>query len=182
MLQRLVAFDTTSRNSNLELIQYIQGYLGEHGVESTLVPNVEGTKANLYASIGPKAEGGIVLSGHTDVVPVDGQAWVTDPFTLSEKPDGNLYGRGTCDMKGFIATCLSHVPAFQRAELDDSPGHCVFWFQRESAPVEAFDPGGSRDARVAAIARLSSDPAARCESYAPRWDPAGTQILCRRCR
>lgn len=74
------------------------------------------------------------------------------------------------------------VPAFQRAELDESPGHCVFWFQRETAPVEAFDPGGSRDARVAAIARLSSDPAARCDSYAPRWDPAGTQVLCRRCR
>ena len=130
MLQRLVAFDTTSRNSNLELIQYIQSYLGEHGVQSTLVPNEDGTKANLYASIGPDAPGGIVLSGHTDVVPVDGQAWVTDPFTLSEKPDGNLYGRGTCDMKGFIATCLSHVPAFQRAPLK-VPMHFAFSYDEE---------------------------------------------------
>jgi acetylornithine deacetylase len=79
MLARLVAFDTASRNSNLELIQYVQAYLGDHGVASTLVPNDEGTKANLYATIGPQAEGGIVLSGHTDVVPVDGQPWMTDP-------------------------------------------------------------------------------------------------------
>jgi acetylornithine deacetylase len=130
MLQRLVAFDTTSRNSNLELIQHIQGYLGEHGVRSTLVPNAEGTKANLYASIGPDAPGGIVLSGHTDVVPVDGQAWDTDPFALTDKPDGNLYGRGTCDMKGFIATCLSHVPAFQRAKLK-VPMHFAFSYDEE---------------------------------------------------
>src|SRR4029079_301120 len=111
MLKRLVAFDTTSRNSNLDLIKYIQSYLDEHGVPSTLVPNAEGTKANLFATIGPDREGGIVLSGHTDVVPVDGQPWTTDPWTLTEKPDGNLYGRGTCDMKGFIAVVLSHVPA-----------------------------------------------------------------------
>ena len=130
MLQRLVAFDTTSRNSNLELIQYIHGYLRDPGVKSTLVPNEEGTKANLYASIGPDAPGGIVLSGHTDVVPVDGQAWDTDPWTLSEKPDGNLYGRGTCDMKGFIATCLSHVPAFQRAHLK-VPIHFAFSYDEE---------------------------------------------------
>ena len=110
MLKRLVAFDTTSRNSNLELIRYIQDYLDGHGVKSTLVPNAEGTKANLFASIGPETEGGVVLSGHTDVVPVDGQPWVTDPWELTEKPDGNLYGRGTCDMKGFIAACLAHVP------------------------------------------------------------------------
>jgi acetylornithine deacetylase len=91
MLQRLVAFDTTSRNSNLELIQYIQGYLDELGVSSTLVPNDEGTKANLYASIGPDAPGGIVLSGHTDVVPVDGQAWVTDPFTHAYPVDSHTH-------------------------------------------------------------------------------------------
>ena len=87
MLKRLVAFDTTSRNSNLELIHYIQDYLGGHGVQSTLVPNAEGTKANLFASIGPEAAGGVVLSGHTDVVPVDGQAWTTDPWELTEKPE-----------------------------------------------------------------------------------------------
>jgi acetylornithine deacetylase len=130
MLQRLVAFDTTSRNSNLELIRYIRGYLDEFGVTSTLVPNAEGTKANLFASIGPEDAGGIVLSGHTDVVPVDGQPWTTDPWTLTEKPDGNLYGRGTCDMKGFIAATLSHVPAFQRARLK-VPMHFAFSYDEE---------------------------------------------------
>ncbi len=130
MLRRLVAFDTTSRNSNLELIQYIQGYLDEFSVRSTLVPNAEGTKANLFATIGPEAEGGIVLSGHTDVVPVDGQPWETDPWTLTEKPDGNLYARGTCDMKGFIAAALSHVPAFQRAELK-VPMHFALSYDEE---------------------------------------------------
>jgi acetylornithine deacetylase len=130
MLQRLVAFDTTSRNSNLELIQHIQGYLDAFGVKSTLVPNAEGTKANLFATIGPEAEGGIVLSGHTDVVPVDGQPWDTDPWTLTEKADGNLYARGTCDMKGFIAAALSHVPAFQRAQLK-VPMHFAFSYDEE---------------------------------------------------
>jgi len=130
MLQRLVAFDTTSRNSNLDLIKDIQGYLDEFGVRSTLVPNAEGTKANLFASIGPDAEGGIVLSGHTDVVPIDGQAWESDPWTLTAKADGNLYGRGTCDMKGFIAAALSHVPVFQRAHLK-VPLHFAFSYDEE---------------------------------------------------
>ena len=130
MLKRLVAFDTTSRNSNLDLIRYIQGYLDDFGVESTLVPNDEGTKANLYASIGPGVPGGIVLSGHTDVVPIDGQPWATNPWDLTEKPDGNLYGRGTCDMKGFIATALAHVPAFQKAKLK-VPVHFAFSYDEE---------------------------------------------------
>ncbi len=130
MLKRLVAFDTTSRNSNLDLIKYIQSYLDDHGVKSTLVPNEDGTKANLFASIGPDAEGGIVLSGHTDVVPVDGQAWETDPWTLTEKPDGKLYGRGTCDMKGFIAVALAHVPKFQKARLK-VPMHFAFSYDEE---------------------------------------------------
>ena len=131
MLRRLVAFDTTSRNSNLDLIKYIQSYLDDFGVKSTLVPNEEGTKANLYATIGPAdMEGGIVLSGHTDVVPVDGQPWTTDPWTLTEKPDGRLYGRGTCDMKGFIAVALAHVPAFQRARLK-VPMHLAFSYDEE---------------------------------------------------
>ena len=130
MLKRLVAFDTTSRNSNLDLIKYIQSYLDDHQVKSTLVPNAEGTKANLFATIGPEAEGGIVLSGHTDVVPVDGQAWETDPWTLTEKPDGKLYGRGTCDMKGFIAVALAHVPKFQEAKLK-VPMHFAFSYDEE---------------------------------------------------
>jgi acetylornithine deacetylase len=130
MLQRLVAFDTTSSNSNLELIHYIRDYLDGHGVASTLVPNEEGTKANLFASIGPEREGGVVLSGHTDVVPVDGQPWHSDPWQLTAKDDGNLYGRGTCDMKGFVAACLAHVPAFQRARLK-VPMHFAFSYDEE---------------------------------------------------
>ena len=130
MLKRLVAFDTTSRNSNLELIHYIRDYFADFGVESTLVPNAEGTKANLFASIGPDREGGVVLSGHTDVVPVDGQPWTTDPWTLTEKDDGNLYARGTCDMKGFVAACLANVPAFQRAGLK-VPMHFAFSYDEE---------------------------------------------------
>ena len=97
MLRNLVAFDTTSRNSNLELIRYIQTYLDDHGVKSTLVPNEEGTKANLYATIGPDTEGGIVLSGHTDVVPVDGQPFMSQvprpyrlPSGLSVRVNGSL--------------------------------------------------------------------------------------------
>ena len=130
MLKRLVAFDTTSRNSNLELIHYIRDYFADFGVQSTLVPNEEGTKANLFASIGPDREGGIVLSGHTDVVPVDGQPWTTDPWELTGKDDGNLYGRGTCDMKGFVAACLANVPAFQRARLK-VPMHFAFSYDEE---------------------------------------------------
>jgi acetylornithine deacetylase len=130
MLGRLVAFDTTSRNSNLALTHYIRDYLADLDVPSTLVPNAEGTKANLFASIGPDVEGGIVLSGHTDVVPVDGQPWTTNPWELTERDDGNLYGRGTCDMKGFVAACLAGVPAFQRARLK-VPLHLAFSYDEE---------------------------------------------------
>jgi acetylornithine deacetylase len=130
MLGRLVAFDTTSRNSNLALIHYISDYLTDLDVQSTLIPNAEGTKANLFASIGPNVEGGIVLSGHTDVVPVDGQPWTSDPWQLTERDDGSLYGRGTCDMKGFVAACLARVPAFQRARLK-VPMHLAFSYDEE---------------------------------------------------
>ncbi|HEX2885826.1 acetylornithine deacetylase [Vineibacter terrae] len=116
MLRRLVAFDTTSRESNLALIHYVRDYLKGHGIDSTLVPNAEGTKANLYATVGPVKEGGVVLSGHTDVVPVDGQPWDTDPWTLTDKGD-KYYGRGTCDMKAFSAIGLAMVPHFLRARL-----------------------------------------------------------------
>ncbi len=85
MLRRLVAFDTTSRNSNLALIEYVQSYLESHGVDSKLVPNEDGSKANLFATVGPNVKDGVVLSGHTDVVPVDGQPWTTDPWTLTLK-------------------------------------------------------------------------------------------------
>ena len=111
MLARLIAFDTTSRESNLPLIAFVEEYLAGWGVPSIRVDYEGGSKTNLYATIGPNIAGGIVLSGHTDVVPVDGQAWTTDPFTLVER-DGLLFGRGTCDMKGFIAVALAMVPEF----------------------------------------------------------------------
>ncbi|WP_269497874.1 acetylornithine deacetylase [Castellaniella sp. S9] len=116
MIARLVAFDTVSRNSNLELIHFVRDTLSRHGVDSQLVPSPDGRKANLFATVGPMAEGGVVLSGHTDVVPVDGQPWDTDPFEVTRK-DGRLYGRGTCDMKSFIAIALAKVPDMLRAGL-----------------------------------------------------------------
>lgn len=108
-MDRLVGFPTVSRDSNLELVDWVEGYLDELGVKSVRVPNEDGTKASLYAHVGPEIDGGVVLSGHTDVVPVDGQAWDTDPFEVVEK-DGKLFGRGTCDMKGFDALALWAVP------------------------------------------------------------------------
>lgn len=113
LLAKLVSFDTTSRDSNLALIEWVEGYLDGLGVPYRRVPNADGTKANLIATIGPEIAGGVVLSGHTDVVPVDGQPWSTDPFTLTEK-EGRLYGRGTCDMKGFLALALAAAPELAR--------------------------------------------------------------------
>ncbi len=116
MLAKLVAFDTTTRESNVPLIEFVEAYLDSHGVKHMRVDYEKDRKTNLYATIGPDVEGGIVLSGHTDVVPVDGQKWTSDPFTLTER-DGNLYGRGTCDMKGFIAAALALVPKFKAMKL-----------------------------------------------------------------
>ncbi len=109
LMDRLISFPTVSRDSNLDLIDFVETYLDDLGVKSTRVPNEDGTKAALYAHVGPDVDGGVVLSGHTDVVPVDGQAWETDPFVVTQKGD-KLYGRGTCDMKGFDALALSAVP------------------------------------------------------------------------
>ena len=109
MIEQLVGFNTVSRDSNLSLIDFVQNYLDNYGIASTRVVSDDGEKSNLYATIGPLEEGGVVLSGHTDVVPVDGQDWHTDPFLLTED-SGRLYGRGTCDMKGFIGIALSLVP------------------------------------------------------------------------
>ncbi|GMQ76899.1 MAG: acetylornithine deacetylase [Gammaproteobacteria bacterium] len=109
MIAKLVGFATVSRDSNLALIEYVSSYLAEHGVDSRLVPNAGNSKANLFATIGPMVEGGVVLSGHTDVVPVDGQPWASDPFSLTEN-NGRLYGRGTADMKSFYAIALALVP------------------------------------------------------------------------
>ncbi|MEQ6916831.1 acetylornithine deacetylase [Halomonas aquatica] len=117
LLERLVGFPTVSRDSNLDLIAFVEGYLDEHGVEHWRIESDDGRKANLLARIGPAREGGVVLSGHTDVVPVDGQPWSTDPFTLFDKGNGRLYGRGTCDMKAFIACALAEVPRWVGLDL-----------------------------------------------------------------
>ena len=116
ILDRLVAFPTVSRDSNLPLIDWVEDYLQGHGVAAHRVWNEDRTKASLYAQIGPGVEGGVVLSGHTDVVPVDGQLWSSDPWTVTER-DGRLYGRGTCDMKGFVALALAAVPLARAAAL-----------------------------------------------------------------
>ena len=115
-LARLIAFDTTSSKSNLALIDDVEAFLNAQGAETHRVWNADRTKANLYAVVGPKVEGGVILSGHTDVVPVTGQAWSTDPWTLTEK-DGKLYGRGASDMKAFPAIALSLVPEMNAAGL-----------------------------------------------------------------
>lgn len=127
ILDRLIAFDTTSRNSNLALIEWVEGYLAEHGVASHRVSNEDGTKSNLFATVGPDVEGGIIMSGHTDVVPVDNQDWSSDPWVTLEK-DGKLYGRGTSDMKSFIALTLAWVPAFVKGS---KPIHLAISYDEE---------------------------------------------------
>jgi len=135
ILRVLVAFDTTSRLSNLALIEWVEAYLADLGVASRRVPNADGTKANLLATIGPGLAGGVVLSGHTDVVPVDGQPWSSDPFTITER-DGRLYGRGTCDMKGFLALALAAAPDILAAD-PKRPVHLAFSYDEEVGCIGA---------------------------------------------
>ena len=129
MLARLVSFDTTSRDSNLALIEHVRAYLDGHGVPYRLSFDPSGTKANLHATIGPHAPGGVALSGHVDTVPVDGQAWTGDPFTLRRRGD-RLVGRGAVDMKGFVASCLAAVPDLQAAGLA-RPVHLFLSYDEE---------------------------------------------------
>jgi acetylornithine deacetylase len=145
-LGRLVAFDTTSRGSNLELITYVEDLLSGLGVASRRVANADGTKANLLASIGPQVAGGVVLSGHTDVVPVDGQPWTSDPFVLTQKGD-KLYGRGACDMKGFLALALAAAPRLVSASLK-RPVHLAFSYDEEVGCLGAPDLIAEIAARV----------------------------------
>lgn len=129
ILEKLVAFDTTSRNSNLDLIGWVEDYLSEFGVTCQRVYDATRTKANLYATIGPADHSGYILSGHTDTVPVDGQDWSSDPFILRQKGE-RLYGRGTADMKGFLACCLAKVPTMAAAYLQ-APIHLAFSYDEE---------------------------------------------------
>jgi acetylornithine deacetylase len=129
MLRRLVAFDTTSARSNLPLIHFVRDYLAAYGIDSELSFDDTGEKANLFATIGPAGRGGVVLSGHTDVVPVTGQPWSTDPWVVTEKAE-RLYGRGTADMKSFIAIALALVPEWREMSLE-TPIHLALSYDEE---------------------------------------------------
>lgn len=129
ILRRLVAFDTTSRRSNLDLVHWVADYLEHAGARVHLTSDVSGEKANILATIGPDMPGGIILSGHTDVVPVDDQDWESDPFVLASR-DGRLHGRGAVDMKGFVAACLAAVPHWRARELR-RPIHLALSYDEE---------------------------------------------------
>ena len=135
MIERLVAIPTVSRDSNLVLIEFVERYLETHGVTSTRVHNADGSKASLFATVGPQVAGGVVLSGHTDVVPIDDQDWDTDPFEVVER-DGRLFGRGTCDMKSFYAIALALVPEMQRLQR---PLHFALSYDEEIGCLGAPD-------------------------------------------
>lgn len=152
MLARLVGFPTVSDRSNLDLINFVRAYLGEFGIGCELTFDETGEKANLHAIVGPRVDGGVVLSGHTDVVPVAGQAWTSEPFELAER-DGRFYGRGTADMKSFAAIALAHVPQMLAADLK-RPIHIALSYDEEigciGAPrmIEAMVREGPRPAAV----------------------------------
>jgi acetylornithine deacetylase len=129
ILKDLVSFQILGGQSNLEIIDYIMTILLEKGIEYHLVPNKELTKTSLLCRIGPAVDGGVILSGHTDVVPVAGQAWTTKPFNLTKKDD-KLYGRGSCDMKGFLACCLASIDVFKKSELK-KPVYFAFSYDEE---------------------------------------------------
>ncbi|WP_046758173.1 acetylornithine deacetylase [Kordia jejudonensis] len=137
ILSHLVSFPVLGGESNLSIIHWIQTYIESHGITTTLVPNEENTKASLHCRIGPAVDGGVILSGHTDVVPVKGQVWHTDPFTLTEK-NGKLYARGSADMKGFVACCLAVLPTMIKADLK-KPIYFAFSYDEEIGCLAAPD-------------------------------------------
>jgi acetylornithine deacetylase len=137
LLERLIAFDTETSKSNLALIDFVEDVLRAEGVTFTRQPNAEGDKAALFATIGPMIDGGVVLSGHTDCVPTTGQSWTSDPLKLREA-DGRLYGRGTCDMKGFAALALALLPEFKAARLT-KPIHLLLSYDEETTCLGPVD-------------------------------------------
>jgi acetylornithine deacetylase len=161
ILAKLVAFDSVSSRSNLSVIRWIGDYLVAHGVRAEIIaaPNGE-PKANLWASIGPDRDGGIVLSGHTDVVPVEGQPWSSDPFTLRDGGD-RWFGRGTSDMKGFIALCLALVPEMLKRDLK-TPLHFAFSYDEEIGCLGA--------------PHMIAEIGTRAVTPSPRRSPAATGI------
>jgi acetylornithine deacetylase len=162
ILRRLIGFDTTSRQSNLDLVDWIVSYLKPYRARVRLSYDDARAKANVLASFGPNVAGGVVLSGHLDVVPVDDQVWSSDPFALTER-DGRLYGRGAADMKGFVAACLAAVPRFAETDLA-RPIHLAFSYDEE---VGCFG-----------VPRLVSDLVAheRTPAFAIIGEPTGMRI------
>lgn len=130
ILRKLVSFPVLGGESNLSIITWIKDYIESYGINTHLVPNEKGNKASLHCRIGPNVNGGTILSGHTDVVPVEGQNWNTDPFKLTDVGDGKLYARGSCDMKGFIACCLAVLPDMIKADLN-TPIYFAFSYDEE---------------------------------------------------
>jgi len=130
ILSKLVSFDVLGGQSNLTIAQWIEDYLSSLDIEFNNLPNEDGSKRCIFCRIGPPVDGGLVLSGHTDVVPVKGQPWNTDPFVLTDGGDGNLYARGSCDMKGFLASCLVAAPEMVKAKLK-KPIYFAFSFDEE---------------------------------------------------
>jgi acetylornithine deacetylase len=170
LLRKLVGFDTTSRESNLQLIEFVRDYLAGFDVPCELIYNAERSKANLFATIGPAEQPGIVLSGHTDVVPVDGQPWTVAPFELSEH-DGKLFGRGTADMKGYIACVLALVPALVAADLR-MPVHIALSYDEEVGCL------GVRSL----LAELQQRRVKRCSAIKANWRCAATCTVIRAIR
>lgn len=164
-LEALVGFDTTSRDPNLDLIDWVETYLASFGIASTRIADDSGKKANLWATIGPSVGGGIILSGHSDVVPVDGQDWHSDPFVLTRRQD-KLYGRGTADMKGFLAAVLAKVPAMVRADLV-RPLHLAVSYDEEVGCI--------------GVRRMIARIAAEAESLRPAacivGEPTGMEVV-----
>jgi acetylornithine deacetylase len=160
ILSKLVSFPVLGGESNLEIIHWIKDYVESHGITTTLVPNKNGDKASLHCRIGPAVDGGVILSGHTDVVPVEGQEWSTNPFELIDKGDGNLYARGSCDMKGFVACCLAALPDMVKADLK-KPIYFAFSYDEEvgclAAPelIEHIQKTYSEEAQYAIIGEAS---------------------------
>jgi len=135
ILRELIAFPTVSTDSNIQMIDHLAERLEHVGARVEVMVDPTGAKANLFASLGPEVDGGILLSGHTDVVPVADQMWNSDPFEMTEF-DGRLYGRGTCDMKGFIAACIAMAPQFAQA-IGDRPLHFAFTHDEETGCIGA---------------------------------------------
>ena len=136
ILKKLVSFPVLGGDSNLSIINWIKAYIESFGIKVTMCPNEDRTKASLHCRIGPAVDGGVILSGHTDVVPVKGQEWNTNPFELTDIGDGKLYGRGSCDMKGFLAICLAMLPDMVKANLT-KPIYFAFSYDEEIGCLSA---------------------------------------------